>query len=301
MQAALAMPHLPAGDPLRRVLDAAFAARDPGVSSAPPADEPPFWPAEFFGLPMAPIFAKASRAEQDAIVADCAHGLLAEAFFIEKAGIAYAARRIATAESTEERQLYALFAADEATHLRWIAEQMPAPPAAASDPFLDLLAEVIETAPPAALVFVVQVVLEGWGLVHYARLKDACAHAALRAALQRILKDEARHHGSGLILFERTPLGPAERRPLFDALARFLELVRAGPQGTVAAIARTKGGLTRSERAAVFTALNAEAHSAERLSVLQRLMQRAGPSGRALVDDLETRGLFRPLSPEDCA
>jgi len=121
----------------------------------------------------------------------------------------------------------------------------------------------------------------------------------LTAALHDILKDEARHHGSGLVLFNQAAPTAAIRDLIVEVLVRFLGMVQAGPQATVAAVDEALGGLSRARRVGLFEDLGAEDHARGRLGLLRTLMGKA--EAAPIVHALEARGAFRPLRPEECA
>jgi hypothetical protein len=62
-------------------------------------------------------------------------------------------------------------------------------------------------------------------------------------------------------------------------------------------IERVADGLTRAQRLQVLRELGGEAHAATRLALLRRLMEKAGAA--AIVEALESRGLFTPCAAED--
>ncbi len=290
VRAGLALPGLPPEHRLRALVrrrTAETPARPPGHAH---------WSATHWGLDRVPAYRQASSAQQAAALDACGRAALSEAWFIEKAGLAFGAKMLLLAGSKDERQLYALFAADEARHLDLVGGFLDEEPACegAPDPFLALLAEAIERGDRRGLQVVVQVVLEGWGLVHYAGLARACASPALRAALEAIVADEAAHHGSGVVLAGEP--GPLDEAFLEDVLARFLALVAPGPLGVAAALERALGGFSPAERAGVLRDLGAEAHARERLEVLRRLLAKA-PAARAVAARLDERGAFQPSPP----
>lgn len=99
---------------------------------------------------------------------------------------------------------YALMAADEAVHQRMIEHfLLDGKPITDLEkhPLLSCIAEVIENAHPMAAVYVVQILLEGFGMSYYSQLRSTSSSPALAAAFDQILKDEARHHGGGLARF----------------------------------------------------------------------------------------------------
>lgn len=297
--ALLDLPHLPADDRLRGLLGAALDA-DRSRPDPTGIDLSQLWRPSHFGLDRTVLFTAAPESQRTAIMDRCCRGLLEEAYFIEKAGIAFAAKMILSSETTEERMLYGLFGADEATHLAAVSRFLPGPiPVADGNPFLALLAEVIDHAERETLVFVIQVVLEGWGLTHYGQLARGCTRLDLTRVLHRIVRDEARHHGSGVVIFEKQPTSPRAIREIVEILVRFLALVQAGPQGVVATVSAVRGGLERADRVKLFAALDAQAHSAARLALLKKLMLRA--AAYPIVDELERLRAFEALSAEACA
>src|SRR5690349_6716722 len=80
------------------------------------------WPAAAFHLDQVSVFREASAAERQATLEACGRNLLAESYYIEKCGMYFAAKMSLLSESTQERMLYSLFAADEAVHFNWITQ-----------------------------------------------------------------------------------------------------------------------------------------------------------------------------------
>jgi hypothetical protein len=230
----------------------------------------------------------------------CSVGLLAEAYFIEKAGLGYCAKLVLLSETTEERMAFSLLAADEATHLELMGRFVDGPRLdPGGDPFLGLLAELVETGDKQTLILLLQVVLEGWGLTHYRRLQRGAADRGLQAAFGAILRDEPLHHATGKALFQPEAMGRGERAFAVDAMARFLHMVRVGPQRVVAALEAGCGGLTRAQRVRVFEELRTEEGSSEKLGLLRALMVGTAPAG--FVETLDAQGAFTPFRPEVCA
>jgi hypothetical protein len=229
------------------------------------------WVAEFFGLQRVAMFRDATRVQKWEILDRCGRGLLEEAYFIEKSGVGFAAEMVLLAESIEERMLYATFAADEARHFDavrpFLVGDLPDPKA---NPFLSLLTDTIECGDRTALQFVIQVVLEGWGLAHYRALRDACTHPVLHERLDAILHDEAAHHGSGRVLFAESRPGEATLARIEESLAAMLQMVRVGPMGVLSALDAALG-LTRAQKLDVFRDLEGRAHAQARLDHLRQL------------------------------
>ncbi|CAN1209532.1 Ferritin-like domain-containing protein [Tumidithrix helvetica PCC 7403] len=295
--AGLDLPHAKDDRPLQRILAAALKERgDRGIHTSAQGI---YWNAPFFNLDRVKLFQDADDIEQITILQLANQSLLEEAYFIEKAGVGYMAKMVLLAETVEERMLYALFAADEATHLSQIGHFLPVPePDSRDRPFLRLLADVVNGADKAVLLFVVQVVLEGWGIGHYRQLAKTCGDRRLSDLFSSFLHAEARHHSTGFTLFDRMARSTASHAAIADVLATFLRMVQVGPQSVVGAIEQVKGHLTRSQKIQILQELGTETHSGKRLQLLRSLMR--GETAVGIVQALAERGAFEPLPPDRC-
>lgn len=302
------LPDLPAEDKLQNVLAVALEKRLGDSLNTPELDTPKicgdrqYWEANFFGLDKVGIFRESTPAEQAAILEIASYGAIAESYAIEKAGIGYMSKMVLLAETTEERMLFSLFAADEVSHFARIRQFLPTEHSqnlsSSTDPFLSFLADLVETQDKNVLLFVIQVVLEGWGLNHYRSLAKNCQDPQLGFAFDRFLQDEARHHGSGVLLFNRARLCRESYQAIIEALSLFLYMVRVGPQGIVGAIAQVKGHLSRAQKLQILAEIDTEAHSGSRLKLLRYLMCGAGAT--SIIRELEERDAFQPLPPAQC-
>ncbi|MGL5065564.1 MAG: ferritin-like domain-containing protein [Microcoleus sp.] len=282
-------------DRIQRILMAALP-RSHGPKSNLSYD---YWDADFFDLNRVKIFQKATDSEQLAVLELANRNLLEEAYCIENAGVGYMAKMVLLAETIEERMLYGLFAADEATHLSQISYFLPEFELTDNrDPFLQLLAEVVAETDKNVLLFVLQVVLEGWGLSHYRRLAKECRDRTLAELFSSFLDAESRHHATGSLLFDRTSITKSSQTLIAEILVRFLMMVQVGPQNLLSAIERVKGHLSRSQKIQILTELDVENHSGTRLQLLRSLMERKSAS--AIVQALDDRGAFVPLPPHQC-
>ena len=294
----LEAPPLPSSHRLRPIVATALA-RDGHVPAQPVTAAP--WPADHFGLDKVTVYLAATPACRQRLLASCAADVLTEAFFIEKLGIGFAAKMTLLSRTSDERTAYALLGADEARHMAAVAAHLDGRPDAAGiapdDPFLTLLARAIDAGRRPTLAFLVQVVLEGWGVVHYRRLARAAVDPALRATLARLVKDEALHHGSGLAVLGRDGLAPADRRAAEAVVVPLLSMVQAGPQRTVARLDEILGPLGRSARVRAFAELDTERRAGDQLTLLRGFLERAPQ----LAARLERLRLFEPLSPTQCA
>lgn len=292
--AGLNLPSVAENDSLRRVLKSRLGKiQTPSVS-----DYSIYWQAEFFGLDRVTLFQDSSPAEQQHILQLVNQALLTEAYLIEKTGIAYMSKMALLAETTEERMLYALFSGDEVNHLAQIRPFLGAEPVNIDDSFLRLLADLVDSEDKSLLLFVIQVVLEGWGLTHYRYIAKHCSDRTLGEIFRGFLQDESRHHGTGVTLFNRQSLSVNSQANIIETLTLFLRMVQSGPQRIVGALAQIKGGLSPQQQVKIFTELNTETHSATRLNLLRSLMEKSGAG--AIVAALNQQELFQPFPPEKC-
>lgn len=256
------------------------------------------WSAEFLGLRRVGQFAKAPGATQEAVLAGCAAALLDESWMIERSGIVFCAKMVLLAESSEEKRLFALIGADEATHSAWL-EPWITRSGQESDPFNRFITGLVEAGSAQPLAYLLQVVLEGFGIVHYSGLASECRDVALASSLAAMAQDEALHHAAGLAAFRAERLSAAEKSFLSEGAHVFLQMIRSGPQAVVAALDRSAGLGSAADAARVFGELDAEQVGATKLARLRRLM--AQPGMEWLVDELDGKGVFVPCTASQCA
>ncbi len=294
---ALDLPALDPSDRVHGVLGAALAAA--GQVTAPKAPRADQWDPSFFGLHRAQAFRGATPAQQRTILEAAGRSMLEEAYYVEQCGMVYAGKMILLASTLEERALYSLFAADEARHLHGIGGWLAGDELGAPSPFHHLLADVFDRADPVGAVLIVQVLLEGWGLRHYADLARSCRDPDLSAMLSGIVRDETRHHGSGVMIAGRTGLSDEGHVAALELMGSFLDMVRVGPLGVLAAVERGVGSLSRDDRLTTLHELRAEEHAAQRLKILHGLLGiRTAEPVRA---ELEAQGRFQPIPSEAVA
>jgi rubrerythrin len=261
-----------------------------------------FWPAEHFNLDRVSTFREATEAQQQAILKACGQNILAESYYIEKCGMYFAAKMSLLAANTQERMLYSMFASDEAVHFNWIANFI-SPEAVRGflqNPFIRLIEELLQREDRATLAYIVQVILEGWGIHHYHTLAKGCLDANLKKVFETILKDEARHHASGLILFNEQNFIGEQIQNIVAILVRFFRMIQAGPQTIVAQIEQVKGYLSKAQKTKVFEELDCQSETAKKISTLQSLIKTASYA-EVIIANLECENAFRPFTATECA
>lgn len=278
---------------LQSVLRASFGALDQALPTRP------LWNAQFFGLDNSKLFKSLSDDQQNEITEKLSRHLLTESYAIEKIGMGFTAKMSLLADRLEERMLYSSFAFDEASHFYQISAYLDdVPKNLDASPFLSFLASLIENEDRDVLVVVIQVMLEGWGMSHYRKMLESAADSGFQTMMRKILKDEARHHGSGLAILSKADLSESQKRRVSEIMSHMVEMVRMGPQSTVQITEQVAGHLTKAQKIRLFEDLGGTAHASERLSILRDLIP---TECLFLMNDLESHQRFVPYSPTQCA
>lgn len=254
----------------------------------------PPWNATFFGFDRVPIFQASTVSEKNQILQLACQDLLNKVCLFEKAGVGYMATMTLLAETIEERMLYALFSADQAKHL---AQLKPLlfhcdDTLSVEAPFFKRLEALLEHADRSVLLFVIQVVLEGWGLSYYQKLSRHCCNPMLADLFCSFYQAETKHHRAGMVLFDPARLSAESRGMIIETLVDFLQGIQRGPQRLVDAIAAVKGELSRAQTLGILEALEAQRYSASRLDFVRSLITPVAPE---ITDILAARNLFSPL------
>ncbi len=260
----------------------------------------PAWPAVYYGLDKSQLFKQLDDATQSQILKTCAQDLLNESYFIEKMGLEYCAKLTLLSPSSQSKQIFSLIGADEATHLQWITPFVPeSMRLAPTSPLLSIIRDVITLNNENLLYYLVQIILEGWGLEHYKQLSQYCLNPGLQKIFADILQDEALHHQSGKTLFNSKKLSKQDTFIVQDHLKAYCDLVRIGPQSVVNAVSLELGGLNEKQRAILFDELQTEQESKTKLNYLYSLMIQ--PGLEALLQDVHDLGYFSPYPATACA
>lgn len=260
----------------------------------------PAWPAVYYGLDKSQLFQQLDDVAQFQILKTCAQDLLNESYFIEKMGLEYCAKLTLLSPCSQSKQIFSLIGADEATHLQWITpfvpESMRHTP---TSPLLSLIRDVVTLNNENLLYYLVQIILEGWGLEHYKQLSQYCLNPTIQKIFADILQDEALHHQSGKTLFDSKKLSKQDKFIVQDHLKAYCDLIRIGPQSVVNAVSLELGGLNEKQRAILFDELQTEQQSKAKLNYIFSLMMQ--PGLEALLQNIHDLGYFSPYPAITCA
>lgn len=262
-----------------------------------PRDPRQIWREEFFGLHRTRFWRSANSAARENLLIRCASNVLREAMGIEHEAMDYCAKRVRIAEDAVEKQVYCLMAAEEARHFHWL-DSLVAPLGAnpAPDPFTVFLKRLVAEGTPLAQSYLLQVILEGWGISHYRRLGAGSGDPVVSRVMFGIARDEGLHYAAGVAHFDASLLTGHEREFIRVALAELCTMLACGPLAVLHETEVSAGGFGKSERKRTLENLQDEGLSAARLEHLARFVAHQGMAGEA--DWLRRQGLLTPFALE---
>ncbi len=275
---------------LKKMLDKRL---DELTISSPSPDTPKvLWGAERYGLDQSKIFLDLSVENQSKYLVRMSELNLALSAFIETSGHNYGAKMILLSETLEEKSTYALFASDEAVHLREFQNFMNFEYSLKTHhhPMLTPLAEVIKDGSKTSLVFVIQVLLEGFGMGHYHGLRQTCLHKPLQESYDQILKDEARHHGTGIILAKEELPSKEDQEQIFEYTRAFVQAMQSA-HWLFETFDFVGESLSQAQRKQLWQEINFEKVLALRLEKLKDMLQKVDSFN--LLERLERDGAFK--------
>lgn len=186
-----------------------------------------YWGERFFSLDKSSFWKSLKEEQKFNILTRMNEHLLREAYYIENSGMLYAAKMNIMAESQEERSFFSIMGFEEAEHLQSLTPFLNSNITSSDVPsFSGHIGKIITEGDRPSNLFLIQIILEGWGLSYYQTLADQSADKGMQEVFQRIIKDETRHHSAGVILLEKKQT--EQNTFLLDAFHELLNMVRIG-------------------------------------------------------------------------
>lgn len=281
---------LETGHPLKNLLERALESY---TVSSPDTNAPDIlWGPERYRLNQTKIFTDLDHELQNNVLKKITELNLSLSRYIETSGHNYGAKMILTADSLEEKSIYALFAAEEAIHLKEFENFMNFTPNPKEHwhPMLNPLASAIKEGEKNTCLYIIQVLLEGFGMAHYGGLKQDCLYAPLQVAYDRILKDEARHHGTGIILSKQNALSKLEQEQIYEYTREFIQSLQSA-SWVLNCIEDQRGGLTNAEKVKYAEDTNQSQVIQARLLKLREMLDKVDDYD--LVEKLDRDNVFR--------
>ncbi len=281
---------LPKNHPLNNLLERAL---DSYTVSSPDKDTPKIlWTPQRYNLNQTDAFNHLQKEQKDEVMTKITELNLALSCYIETSGHNYGAKMILLSETIQEKSIYALFAAEEAIHLKEFQNFMnfTPDPEVHWHPMLNPLAKAIEEGEKNTCLYIIQVLLEGFGMAHYTGLKQDCTYAPLKATYERILRDEARHHGTGIILSKQNQISKIEKEQIFEYTREFILSLQSA-SWVLKCIEQVDGNLSTAQKKKYSEQTNQVKTMEFRLSKLREMLQKVDDNN--LVNDLDKDGVFK--------
>ena len=254
-------------------VDAILKRKLPSYSNKESFDT--LWNLSDFSLENVGLIESLSLEQSHALKDKLAANRLIEAYNIEKAGMTFAAKMSLLAKSLNEQKLYSCFSKEEATHFSMIESILGDRSTDAPDEFIKFLNEVIISGSRNSLVFIIQVVLEGWGIDHYGLMAKSCKDDQMTNLFYEILADEAGHHGSGVSLFEESELSTNELNYIVEMMTHFLKMVTCGPLSTIECIKGVCHDLTKRQEQQLLQDMQAKAETIRKIDFIKGLINKS--------------------------
>ncbi len=249
------------------------------------------WGEKRFQLERSSSFRKLRQVSKDNIYTHLTRLNLALSWYIERSGHNYGAKMILLSDTQEEKSLYALFVAEEAIHQRefeHFIDFIP-DPNVYWHPLLDPLAQAIKEAERETCLYVIQVLLEGFGIGLYTSLKESCDLPELKKVYSRIINDEAKHHGSGVILTHSLSPNDLVKDQVFEYTRQFIIALQSADM--LGSSFEREQKLSQKERSRFYEEVEYEKFMNLRLVKLKSMLQKV--DNWDLIDRLEKEKVFK--------
>ncbi|MEA9356988.1 ferritin-like domain-containing protein [Bacteriovorax sp. PP10] len=255
-----------------------------------------YWGENFFFLNKSSLWKSLKEEQKFRILSRMNEHLLREAYYIENAGMLYAAKMNIIAESQEERSFFSIMGFEEAEHLQSLTPFLNANITASDVPsFSSHIGKIITEGDRPSNLFLIQILLEGWGLSYYQTLAEQSADKGMREVFLRIIKDETRHHSAGVLLLEKKQT--EQNTFLLDAFHELLNMVRIGPWTLIQEIKKEVGDLSEKHTKILISEINAVSDTNQKLARLKLLTEKS--LGDELLNKFQKNGIWLSYSEED--
>jgi hypothetical protein len=134
------------------------------------------------------------------------------------------------------------------------------------------LNSILRDGSKATCMSIFQVLLEGYGLVFYSQLRDLCLDAEFKLVLQRIVKDEAVHHGSGNPLLSSLEATDQDRAMIENYLSATLAIFQYWPMPLLTAFESVCGPLDNQTKAQVLVQMDYQSKTKEKFGYIRKLL-----------------------------
>ena len=242
----------------------------------------PVWQTDFFHLDNSDLWNSLSLKKQRSVLLKLGEKIFQEAYFIEYAGMSYAAKMNLVSKSKEEREFFCFVAEEEAKHLRLIESFGNFSVASENiSSFALLVGEIIHEANRPSHLLLIQILLEGWGLSYYKNLSKFSRNETVAQVFKQILKDEIRHHSAGVLLFAQIKETPAftdqDQTEFLSFLERIAFMVKIGPWNLCDEVFKHVKHPTKEKLRTFLEECNGVVVTSEKMQLLEQLLEKNLP------------------------
>lgn len=258
----------------------------------------PIWDEEFFHLKESEAFKGLKAEQKNSILISLSQKILQEAYFIESAGMAYAAKMNLAAKTKEEREFFCFVGEEEAKHLRMVESLANFNTSLENIPsFAMLIGEIIQEASKPSHLLLIQILLEGWGLNYYKSLQKCAKDENVANAFKAILKDEIRHHSAGVILFSAhknsVGLKADEVAEFMGYLERIAFMVKIGPYNACEETFKAKGKTSKEELRLFLQQTDSIVVTSGKMELLGQLLSKSLPDD--VLNSIKEKKMLKAL------
>jgi hypothetical protein len=166
------------------------------------------------------------------------------------------------------------------------------------NPFLQVIANIVKEGDQRTLVFLIQILLEGFGIIHYSSLAQNSNDENLKNAFNKILADEANHHGSGQIIFKNILLEEKSKIDIMNFSQQMLGLFKFWAHPILGAFHQSLGDLSRDEATKILEDIKFTEQSLHKMNFFKTEFKHQSLDD--ILFSLEEKKLFSPVSIKEC-
>jgi rubrerythrin len=228
----------------------------------------PLWRPDFFQIETSPYWIQLSETHKQRFLTLSSQAILKEAISIEHAGIAYANKMALLAESQEERQYYTTVAYEELSHLYFLQPYFDFNVQKEAPAFSKMIIDFVENENRRDSIILIQILLEGWGIHHYQSLLNGTDDIEIKGVFSKIIFDETRHHGGGIILTQNSVIDLSNE--LIEKIQNVIDAIRVGPFQSAMLLSELNQLSSSTEIEAMLTSIRAIDTTLFKLKIVQQ-------------------------------
>lgn len=239
----LLQPRLPKESKLRKLLETSLK-KSLALQPAPTL-RPYYFDSRRFRLNTSEVFLGFKKELQEEILKNLSAHSLHTSHSIEKAATTYCARMALLADTLDEKAFFLAVGQEEVIHLvgfdQYMSEEEKNHPK--TSVFAAKFGSLVQHSGRETSFLIAQVLLEGIAMNHYEVLRESCIDDSMKALIDRVLNDEARHHGSGLVLLDEATLSEQQIKHMSAVTREVLPMLVGQKQILLQTIQKTAAAM----------------------------------------------------------